>query len=47
MFNVARKDMGNFAFFMSQPVAIATEDLVQWIWCKSKSQNEGGGQGRF
>lgn len=32
MFNVTRKDMGELAFFMSQPLAIVAEDLVVWIW---------------
>ena len=32
MFNVSRKDMGEFLFFMSQPVAITFEDWVQHIW---------------
>ncbi|CAI6333749.1 unnamed protein product [Periconia digitata] len=32
MFNVTRKDMGEFAFFMSQPLAIAAEDLVSCTW---------------
>lgn len=32
MFNVTRRDMGEFAFFMSQPVAITVEDIVQGCW---------------
>lgn len=32
MFNVTRRDMGELAFFMSQPVAIVAEDLVCWTW---------------
>jgi hypothetical protein len=32
MFNVTRKDMGEFAFFMSQPVAILVEDITHWGW---------------
>ena len=36
MFNVTRKDMGEFAFFMSQPVAMTVEDFVQWIWRKAR-----------
>jgi hypothetical protein len=35
MFNVARRDMGEFAFFMSQPVAITVEDFVRWAWRKA------------
>jgi len=26
--------MGEFAFFMSQPLAITVEDFVQWAWWK-------------
>jgi hypothetical protein len=32
MFKVTRRNMGEFAFFMSQPVAITFEDLVLWAW---------------
>jgi hypothetical protein len=32
MFNVTRRDMGEFAFFMSQPVAITTEGAVMAFW---------------
>lgn len=32
MFNVTRKDMGEFSFFMSQPIAILAEDIAQWWW---------------
>jgi hypothetical protein len=32
MFNVTRRGMGEFIFFMSQPIAISVEDLVQWVW---------------
>lgn len=32
MFNVARKDMGELAFFMSQPLAIIAEDVAVWAW---------------
>lgn len=32
---------------MSQPVTIAAEDLVQWIWGRWKGRNETSGQGRF
>ena len=28
--------MGEFAFFMSQPVAMTVEDFVQWIWRKAR-----------
>lgn len=35
MFNVTRCDMGELAFFMSQPLAIVAEDLVRWAWKKS------------
>lgn len=35
MFNVTRKDMGEFAFFMSQPVAITFEVIAQSIWRKA------------
>ncbi|KAK4494433.1 hypothetical protein PRZ48_014731 [Zasmidium cellare] len=43
MFNVTRKDMGEFAFFMSQPLAIVFEDLVFWAWKKMglKGRNRG------
>jgi hypothetical protein len=34
MFNVTRRDMGEFAFFMVQPIAITAEDIVQWTWRK-------------
>lgn len=32
MFNVTRRDMGEFAFFMSQPVVISLEGVVIWFW---------------
>ncbi|GLB07359.1 hypothetical protein AtubIFM57258_002690 [Aspergillus tubingensis] len=35
MFNVTRRDMGELAFFMSQPLAIVLEDLVRWAWKKT------------
>jgi hypothetical protein len=35
MFNVTRSDMGELAFFMSQPLAIVAEDLVHWAWKKT------------
>ncbi|KAI1408538.1 membrane bound O-acyl transferase family-domain-containing protein [Hypoxylon sp. FL1857] len=34
-FTSTRRDNGEFAFFMSQPVIITIEDIVQWIWRKS------------
>ncbi|KIW04039.1 uncharacterized protein PV09_04861 [Verruconis gallopava] len=34
MFNVTRRDMGEFNFFMSQAVAITIEDFVRWAWRK-------------
>lgn len=40
MFNVTRKDMGEFAFFMSQPVAITFEVIVLSIWRKSTKEKE-------
>lgn len=42
MFNVTRRDMGEFVFFMSQPVAILLEDLVQWIYKQSSTQPYSG-----
>lgn len=41
MFNVSRKDMGEFSFFMSQPLAIVAEDFVMWLWKKSALDGEG------
>lgn len=35
MFNVTRKDMGEFAFFMSQPVVITLEVWIQSAWKKA------------
>lgn len=32
MFNVTRRDMGEFVFFMSQPLAICAEELVRRTW---------------
>lgn len=32
MFNVTRCDMGEMAFFMSQPLPIVAEDLASWAW---------------
>lgn len=32
MFNVTRRDVGEFAFFMSQPVVITLEGAVMWLW---------------
>lgn len=40
MFSVTRTDMGEFAFFMSQPVAITLEDLVQWLWQKATREEQ-------
>ncbi|OTA80264.1 hypothetical protein M434DRAFT_229899 [Hypoxylon sp. CO27-5] len=34
-FTTTRRDNGEFAFFMSQPVIITVEDFVRWIWHKS------------
>jgi hypothetical protein len=42
MFNVTRRDMGEFAFFMSQPVAITAEDFVQWVWRRLRGSGESG-----
>lgn len=36
MFNVKRRDMGELAFFMSQPFAIVAEDLAYWAWKKTR-----------
>lgn len=47
MFNVTRKDMGNFAFFMSQPVAITAEDVVQWAWRRWRGERENDANERF
>lgn len=41
MFNVTRKDGGQFAFFMSQPVAITVEDMVQALWSGYLGQRPG------
>ena len=40
MFNVTRKDMGELAFFMSQPLAIITEDLTCWVWRRTRVYGE-------
>ncbi|KAF2814356.1 uncharacterized protein BDZ99DRAFT_380904 [Mytilinidion resinicola] len=40
MFNVTRRDMGEMAFFMSQPLAIVSEDLVHWAWKKIHPSRE-------
>ncbi|KAF3004406.1 hypothetical protein E8E13_010230 [Curvularia kusanoi] len=32
MFNVTRRDVGEFTFFMSQPVVITLEGAVMWLW---------------
>lgn len=32
MFNVTRHDTGEFVFFMTQPVAITVESLIESIW---------------
>ena len=42
MFNVTRKDMGEFAFFMSQPVAITFEVIAQSLWRKATRGEEYG-----
>jgi len=47
IFNVTRKDVGEFVFFMSQPIAITTEDFVQWIWSKLWLQPQTSSLGRF
>jgi len=38
IFNVTRRDVGEYAFFMSQPLAIVAEDCIQWIWIKCSGQ---------
>jgi hypothetical protein len=43
MFFVARKDMGEFVFFMSQPAAILFEALIHAIWKRLRTRNEGFG----
>lgn len=40
MFNVTRRDMGEFVFFMSQAAAITAEDLVQWLWKRYSSSHK-------
>jgi hypothetical protein len=40
MFNVTRRDMGEFLCFMSQPVAITIEELVQWAWTRYSGRRE-------
>lgn len=35
MFNVEARDMGEFVFFMAQPIAITLEDFAQWLWMQS------------
>lgn len=42
MFFVTRRDMGEFAFFMLQPVAIAVEDLVQWLYKQLRGTSSAG-----
>lgn len=42
MFNVTRKDMGEFAFFMSQPVMITFESGIQAIWLKAEKAKDYG-----
>lgn len=32
IFHAARRDIGEFIFFMPQPIAITIEDLVQWCY---------------
>ncbi|KAF2489059.1 hypothetical protein BU16DRAFT_544479 [Lophium mytilinum] len=47
IFNVTRKDSGELAFFMSQPLAITAEDLVQWAWKKWRGQSPHNGHVRL
>ncbi len=47
MFNVTRKDSGEFAFFMLQPVAITIEDLISWIFCKCFGSNKSNAGVRY
>lgn len=42
MFFVTRRDMGEFAFFMLQPVAITAEDLVQWVYRQLRGPSPAG-----
>jgi heme exporter protein D len=41
IFMVTRRDMGEFAFFMSQPVAITVESLVQRMFSQVRSRGAG------
>ncbi|KNG46361.1 dna-binding protein hexbp [Stemphylium lycopersici] len=41
MFMVTRKDMGEFVFFMSQPIAITVEDFAQYLWRRLRSRAAG------
>ncbi|OTA99124.1 hypothetical protein M426DRAFT_325421 [Hypoxylon sp. CI-4A] len=34
-FSITRRDNGEYAFFMAQPVIITVEDFLRWIWRKS------------
>lgn len=43
IFNVTRKDGGEFGFFITQPIAIAAEELVQWLWRKCRRGKQSSG----
>ncbi|KAF2010652.1 hypothetical protein BU24DRAFT_427763 [Aaosphaeria arxii CBS 175.79] len=45
MFCVTRRDMGEFAFFMSQPVAIVFEECVRAVWRKMQDRGQFHGAG--
>jgi len=47
MFNITRRDMGEMTFFMSQPFAIATEDLICWLWKRSGLSSNHNGFGKM
>jgi hypothetical protein len=47
IFNVTRHDVGELAFFMSQPVAITAEDFVQSAWRKFRGESQSDGRVRF
>ncbi|KAF1848728.1 uncharacterized protein K460DRAFT_364714 [Cucurbitaria berberidis CBS 394.84] len=44
MFMVTRRDMGEFVFFMSQPVAYTLETFVRWLWIQSRGAEKVPGE---
>ena len=47
MFNAIHGEAGEFRFFMAQPLAITSEDFVQWCWRQSGYAERHPGAAKF